>query len=85
MFKILVLQPLYTLSDDAAEFQIKDRLSFMRFLRLGFHDRVSRARRVKDQRQRQRGRKLYSLHAPEVECIGKGKPTTRTRPSQRPN
>ncbi len=23
--------------------------------------------------QRQRGRKLYSLHAPEVECIGKGK------------
>src|SRR4051794_24737510 len=30
-------------------------------------------RRVKDQRQRQRGRKLYSLHAPEVECIGKGK------------
>jgi transposase, IS5 family len=34
---------------------------------------LSRARRVKDQRQRQRGRKLYSLHAPEVECIGKGK------------
>ncbi len=31
------------------------------------------ARRVKDQRQRQRGRKVYSLHAPEVECIGKGK------------
>ena len=26
-----------------------------------------------DQRQRQRGRKVYSLHAPEVECIGKGK------------
>src|SRR5215208_7377661 len=35
--------------------------------------RFSRAGRVKDQRQRQRGRKLYSLHAPEVECIGKGK------------
>ena len=34
---------------------------------------LSLARRVKDQRQRQRGRKLYSLHAPEVECIGKGK------------
>ena len=31
------------------------------------------ARRVKDQRQRERGRKVYSLHAPEVECIGKGK------------
>ena len=26
-----------------------------------------------DQKQRQRGRKIYSLHAPEVECIGKGK------------
>ena len=31
------------------------------------------ARRVLDQKQRQRGRKVYSLHAPEVECIGKGK------------
>jgi transposase, IS5 family len=31
------------------------------------------ARRVKDQRQRERGQKVYSLHAPEVECIGKGK------------
>ena len=26
-----------------------------------------------DQKQRQRGPKVYSLHAPEVECIGKGK------------
>jgi IS5 family transposase len=32
------------------------------------------ARRVRDQRRRERGRKVYSLHAPEVECIGKGKP-----------
>jgi transposase, IS5 family len=31
------------------------------------------ARRVHQQRPRQRGPKLYSLHAPEVECIGKGK------------
>jgi len=34
---------------------------------------LARARQVKDQRQRERGRKVYSLHAPEVECIGKGK------------
>jgi len=27
---------------------------------------------VLEQRQRQRGRKIYSLHAHEVECIGKG-------------
>ncbi len=46
MFKILVLQTLYTLSDDAAEFQIKDRLSFMRFLSLGFHDRVPDAKTI---------------------------------------
>ena len=29
--------------------------------------------RVLEQKQRQRGPKVYSLHAPEVECIGKGK------------
>jgi IS5 family transposase len=34
---------------------------------------LSRAEQVRRQRQRQRGWKLYSLHAPEVECIGKGK------------
>src|SRR6202140_3404713 len=31
------------------------------------------ARQVLDQKQHQRGPKVYSLHAPEVECIGKGK------------
>ena len=35
MFRIMVLQALYSLSDDQAEFQIQDRLSFMRFLGLG--------------------------------------------------
>lgn len=34
IFKILVLQTLYTLSDEQTEYQIKDRLSFMRFLDL---------------------------------------------------
>ena len=34
---------------------------------------ISLARRVRDQDRRQRGPKVYSLHAPEVECIGKGK------------
>lgn len=46
MFKILVLQTLYTLSDDATEFQIRDRLSFMRFLRLGLEDRVPDAKTI---------------------------------------
>ena len=31
------------------------------------------ARRVREQKQHQRGPKVYSLHAPEVECISKGK------------
>ncbi len=44
----------------------------------GLQDRCSAlslalARRVREQKQRQRGSKVYSLHAPEVECIGKGK------------
>jgi IS5 family transposase len=34
---------------------------------------LGRADQVRRQRQQQRGWKLYSLHAPEVECIGKGK------------
>jgi IS5 family transposase len=32
------------------------------------------AGRVLEQNRHQRGPKVYSLHAPEVECIGKGKP-----------
>jgi transposase, IS5 family len=41
----LVLQALYGLSDEQAEFQIRDRLSFMRFLGLGLPDRVPDTRR----------------------------------------
>jgi IS5 family transposase len=40
MFKILVLQSLYSLADDAVEYQINDRLSFKRFLGLNASDRV---------------------------------------------
>jgi len=42
-------------------------------LRAAFASQLALAIRVRDQRQRQRGKKIYSLHAPEVECIGKGK------------
>ena len=34
---------------------------------------LHQARTVLAQQQRQKGGKIYSLHAPEVECIGKGK------------
>lgn len=45
-------------------------------LRAEFAPALDRARRVRDQDQRKRGRKLYALHAPEVEGIGKGKART---------
>lgn len=40
MFKILVLQRYYNVSDDAVEYAILDRLSFMRFLGLGINNAV---------------------------------------------
>src|ERR1700692_998049 len=40
MFRILVLQSLYNLSDEQVEFQVRDRLSFTRFLGLGFEDSI---------------------------------------------
>ena len=42
-------------------------------LEQAFAAALSRASQIRGQRQRQRGWKLYSFHAPEVECIGKGK------------
>ena len=40
MFRMLVLQSLYNLSDEQVEFQVRDRLSFTRFLGLGFEDSI---------------------------------------------
>lgn len=40
MFKILILQRYYNLGDDQTEYQICDRLSFMRFLKLTIADDV---------------------------------------------
>jgi len=42
-------------------------------LEVKFAKLLALARRVRDQQPHQRGPKVYSLHAPEVECIGKGK------------
>ncbi len=46
MFKTLVLNALYNLSDDQIEYQVRDRLSFMRFLGLGLGDPVPDAKTV---------------------------------------
>ena len=44
MFKMLVLQALYNLSDDQTEFQVRDRASFQRFLGLSPEDTVPDAK-----------------------------------------
>ena len=46
MFKVLILQSLYNLSDEAIEYQIPDRLSFMRFLGLRLGSRVPDAKTI---------------------------------------
>ena len=46
MFKILILQSLYNISDDQTEFQIRDRLSFMRFLNLTVGNTVPDAKTI---------------------------------------
>src|SRR3954453_15295049 len=40
MFRMLVLQALHNLSDEQTEYQVRDRLSFTRFLRLGIEDSI---------------------------------------------
>ncbi len=46
MFKILILRTLYNLADEQVEYQIRDRLSFARFLGLGLEDAVADATTV---------------------------------------
>ncbi len=46
LFKILILQRYYNVSDDAIEYAILDRLSFMRFLGLGINNPVPDAKTI---------------------------------------
>jgi len=46
MFKILILQKMYNMADDKTEYQIKDRLSFQRFLGLQLCDTVPDAKTI---------------------------------------
>ncbi len=55
------------------ERDIARRIKHNEALRDVFRRSLYLAERVREQRQKQRGKKVYSLHAPEVECIGKGK------------
>ena len=46
MFKAIILCALYNLSDDQVEYQMRDRLSFVRFLGLTLQDKVPDAKTV---------------------------------------
>lgn len=46
MFKLLILQQLYNISDEELEYQVSDRLSFMQFLNFGLADEVPDATTV---------------------------------------
>ncbi len=61
MFKVLVLQQLHNLSDERIEYQIRDRLSFMRFLGLQIEDRVPDANTVWLFRERMKELKLVDV------------------------
>lgn len=74
ILKILILQSLYNLSDDQIEFQVKDRLSFMRFLNLDLHHRVPDAKTIWLYRERLKRKNLLpKLFASfEAELAGQG-------------
>lgn len=58
MFKILILQRYYNLSDSQIEYQILDRLSFCRFLGLTLNDRVPDEKTVWDFKERLTSKEL---------------------------
>lgn len=61
MFKMLVLQHLYNLADEGIEYQVRDRLSFMRFLGLQLESRVPDAKTVWLFRERLKENKLVEV------------------------
>ncbi len=61
MFKMLILQHLFNIGDDELEYQVNDRLSFMRFLHLGLEDTVADAKTVWSFRERLREQGLVEV------------------------
>lgn len=67
MFKILILQRYYNLSDEQTEFQIKDRLSFMQFLGLQIGDNIPDEKTIwhfkEKLKEKKLSKKLFELFA----------------------
>ena len=73
MFKALIIQHLYNLSDDETEIQIFDRLSFTRFLRLGLNDSVPDAKTIwvfRDQIGADGVKRLFKLLSKSLAAAG---------------
>lgn len=74
MFKILILQRYYNLSDDQAEYQINDRMSFMRFLDLTIADDIPDSKTVWNFREQLivggAIEELFDLFITELEKLG---------------
>lgn len=74
MFKILILQRYYNLSDDQAEYQINDRMSFMRFLELSIADDIPDSKTIWQFREKliDQGlmEDLFNLFLRELENLG---------------
>lgn len=74
MFKILLLKRLYNLSYDQTEYQINDRISFMRFLGLTISDRVPDAKTIwlyEDiMSKHELGKELFTLFFRELAAKG---------------
>ncbi|EPI39720.1 IS5/IS1182 family transposase [Enterococcus faecalis] len=75
MFKILILQRLYNLSDDQTEKNILDRLSFRSFLHLDLFDaKIPDAKTIwqfkNELAQKEAGNALFSLFEQSLEQVG---------------
>jgi IS5 family transposase len=73
MFKILILQRYYNVSDDQIEYQINDRMSFMRFLNLTIADDIPESKTVWNFREQLIDLKLvdelFQLFLKELELL----------------
>jgi len=70
MFKILILQKYYNLSDEQTEFQIKDRFSFLQFLGLQIGDNVPDEKTIwffKEQlKEKKLAKKLFQIFTDQL-------------------
>jgi len=74
MFKISILQQYYGLSDDQAEYQINDRMSFMRFLNLTISDDIPDSKTIWNFSEKLKDldlvKELFDLFGKELSRLG---------------